>query len=382
MHMKPNSLKRGEERWVSRPPVVVIGSSNTDLIIQAKRIPRPGETVLGGKFLSTAGGKGANQAVAAARAGGAVTFVARVGRDVFGEKALVGFAADGLNTRYVVRDPAKPSGTAVILVGCGGENCIAVAPGANSGLSPADVHNAEAAIRQARILLLQLETPLKSVRAAIGLAHSAGVPVILNPAPAQPLSSGLLRHVTILTPNETEAESLTGVRVINETTAARAAEQLRARGVQTVIIKVMVIITLGARGVMVVGESVSCLVSGYKVKAVDATGAGDVFNGALAVALAENKSLLDAARFACAAAAISVTRLGAQTSAPRRKEIEKMLAKGSVSGGGSRQKFNGHLPGRLTLAGRANRSVKKARKAPVGLRERIVAGGKLRQSVE
>lgn len=321
--------------------MLVIGSSNTDLIIQVERIPKPGETILGGEFFSTAGGKGANQAIAAARAGGAVTFVAHVGRDVFGERALTNFAANGLRTRYVLRDSAKPTGTALIFVGRGGENSIAVAPGANASLSPADVQNARAAVRQARVLLLQLETPLPTVKAAIRLAASAGVPVILNPAPAQPLPSSLLRSVSILTPNETEVELLTGVRVRDETTAARAADKLRARGVQTVII------TLGARGAMIVAETVRCLVPAYKVKPVDATGAGDVFNGALAVALAEKMSLWDAARFACAAAAISVTRFGAQSSAPLRDEIEWMLAKGKVANHVRRHKQNGHATGRV-----------------------------------
>lgn len=368
--MKVLSLARDDCPSTARPRVLVIGSSNTDLSIKVERIPRSGETILGGEFASTPGGKGANQALAAARAGGAVTFVARLGEDLFGEKALAGFTATGINVRYVVRDPANPSGTALIFVGNNGENCIAVASGANGQLSPADVRNARSALRRARIVLLQLETPLRTVEAAIRLATAAGVPVILNPAPAQPLSPRLLRNVFLLTPNETEAELLAGVRVINGATAAKAADRLLARGVQNVII------TLGARGAFVAGENVSCLIPAYKVKAVDATGAGDVFNGTLAVALAEGKSLLDAARFASAAAAISVTRFGAQASVPPREEIEKMLATGKVSRSFTHRNLNGHANGWNAWRGVANPAVKKARKTVVGFRGRTAVSRK------
>lgn len=360
--MRESSLVRANRPSAARPQVLVIGSSNTDLSINVERIPRSGETILGGEFFSTAGGKGANQAVAAARAGGAVTFIARVGQDVFGEKALAGFVEVGINARYVVRDPTKASGTALIFVGKNGDNCIAVSSGANGELSPADVHNARNAFRHARIVLLQLETPLKTVEAATKLAKFAGVPVILNPAPAQPLSSRLLRNVCLLTPNETETELLTGVRVINEATAAKAADKLRARGVQNVII------TLGARGAFVAGKNVSCLIPGYKVKAVDTTGAGDAFNGTLAVTLAEGKSLLDAVRFACAAAAVSVTRFGAQVSLPVREEIEQMLSTGKVFRSFARRNLNGHANGSHTWAVVANQAVIKTGKTVVELR--------------
>lgn len=309
---------------MAKPRVMVIGSSNTDLIIKVARIPKPGETILGGEFARAAGGKGANQAVAAARAGGAVTFIARVGRDANGEAALAGFAADGINVKHVIRDPVRPSGVALILVDRKGENSIAVASGANDKLSPADVREANAAFRYARVVLLQLETPLKTVMASVALAAAAGVRVVLNPAPAQPLPAQLLKSVYVLTPNESEAELLTGVVVSNEATAARAANKLLARGVQNVII------TIGARGAFVTGKAVQQMIPGFKVHAVDATGAGDVFNGALVVGLAEGRSLLEAARFASAAAAISVTRFGAQPSAPTRREIEAVLAAGKV----------------------------------------------------
>jgi ribokinase len=301
---------------MEKPRIVVIGSSNTDMIIRLDRIPRPGETILGGEFATAAGGKGANQAVAAARAGGDVAFVARVGQDMFGEQALAGFVKDGIHVEYVTRDPVAPSGVALIFVAKDGENSIAVAGGANGRLCPEDVQKAGQAIAGASTLLMQLETPLETVQAAAELAARAEVPVILNPAPARVLPIDLLKLVSILTPNETEAALLTGVAVNNEAAAAQAADTLRARGVETVIL------TLGARGAFVAGASIRELVPGFRVKAVDTTGAGDVFNGALAVALGEHRPLLEAVRFANAAAAISVTRLGAQPSAPDRKEIE------------------------------------------------------------
>jgi ribokinase len=307
-----------------KPAVLVIGSSNTDLIIKAERIPQPGETILGGQFVRAAGGKGANQAVAAARAGGAVTFIARAGCAANGEAALAGFAADDINVKHIIRDRTSPSGVALIFVGKSGENSIAVASGANDKLSPTDVRKAKDAFRRARVVLLQLETPLRTVAASIALAAAAGVRVVLNPAPARPLPANLLKRVYLLTPNESEAELLTGVAVTSIAAVAKAAGKLLARGVQNVII------TMGSRGAFVAGKDLRQMIPGFKVSAVDATGAGDVFNGALVVVLAEGHSLLEAARFACAAAAISVTRFGAQSSAPTRKEIQAMLATGKV----------------------------------------------------
>jgi ribokinase len=301
------------------PRILVIGSSNTDMIIRLDRIPRPGETILGGAFSTAAGGKGANQAVGAARAGGCVTFVARVGRDMFGEQAVAGFMKDGINVEHIVRDAAAPSGVALIFVAKDGENSIAVASGANGALAPADVRKAKGAFAEAAVLVMQLETPLATVQAAADLAAQAGVPVILNPAPAQPLPTQLLKRVSILTPNETEAELLTGIKVDDEASAAQAAARLRKLGVQTVII------TLGARGAFIAEAGGNQLVPGFKVKAVDTTAAGDIFNGALAVALAEGQPLAGAVRFANAAAALSVTKLGAQPSAPLRRDIEKFL---------------------------------------------------------
>jgi ribokinase len=307
-----------------RCPVLVAGSANTDMIIKVDRIPKAGETTLGGEFTSTAGGKGANQAVAASRAGGAVTFIARVGRDIFGAQAVAGYIDDGINVDYIVRDRTSPSGVALIFVGNDGQNSIAVASGANAKLSLADIRKAKAAFGKASVLLVQLETPLATVEAAVELARQAGGRVILNPAPARPLSVRLLKRIFLLTPNESEAELLTGLPVDCKASAATAAHKLLAAGVQNVIV------TLGARGAYVAAKGVSQLVPAFKVKAVDSTGAGDVFNGALAVALGEGKPLLEAARFATAAAAISVTRMGAQSSAPTRAEIDAVLTAGQV----------------------------------------------------
>ena len=305
---------------MSKKQIVVVGSSNTDLLIQMDRIPRPGETIIGGKFLSAAGGKGANQAVAAARAGGAVTFITRVGCDDLGQKAVAGFVKDRINVDYVIHDRTNPSGVALIFVGADGENSIAVASGANEKLSPADVKRAVKAFRGTSVLVLQLETPLDTVQAAAELAAKAGVKVLLNPAPARTLPAELLKHVSVLTPNEGEAEMLTSIKVRDTNAAAKAAEALLARGVENVII------TLGSRGAFVAGAGVRQMIPAYKVRAIDTTAGGDVFNGALAVALAEGRSLLEATRFATAAAAISVTRLGAQPSAPTRREIDKLYA--------------------------------------------------------
>jgi len=299
--------------------ILVIGSSNTDMIIKLERIPRPGETLLGGEFSTAAGGKGANQAVGAARAGGAVTFVARVGNDVFGRQTLAGLKRDGIDVRHVFQDASSPSGVALIFVAKDAENSIAVASGANNKLSRADVKRAAAAFRQAKALLMQLETPLPTVQASAELGARAGLLIILNPAPARQLPRRLLKLVSILTPNETEAELLTGVKVRDEVTVKKAAAQLLSQGVKTVVM------TLGARGALIASTGQAQLVPGFKVKAVDTTAAGDVFNGALAVALTEGKPLPSAARFANAAAALSVTRLGAQPSAPRRQEIDRFL---------------------------------------------------------
>jgi ribokinase len=300
-------------------PIVVVGSSNTDMIVRVPRIPRAGETLLGGEFSTAAGGKGANQAVGAARAGGKVALIARIGRDSFGDQAVAGLRRAGVDVSCVFRDKAAASGVALIFVATVGENSIAVASGANAKLSPADVKKASRVIRTAAWLVAQLETPLATVMAAAQLAVKVGAGVILNPAPARPLPNSLLKLISILTPNETEAELLTGIKVVDHAAAAKACAKLRARGVRTVVL------TLGSRGAFVADVHGQQLVPGFKVKAVDSTAAGDIFNGALAVALAEGSRLLDAVRFANAAAALSVTKLGAQPSAPNRADVEEFL---------------------------------------------------------
>jgi ribokinase len=315
-------LPQKSSQGVRARAIVVVGSSNTDMIIRVPRIPRAGETVLGGEFFTAAGGKGANQAVGAARAGGKVALIARVGRDTFGDRAIAGLLRDGIDASRVFRDKLTASGVALIFVAKDGENSIAVAGGANAKLSPADVTKAARVIRSAALLVAQLETPLATVTAAVELAAKAGVPVILNPAPARPLPNSLLKRISILTPNETEAELLTGIKVTDAAAAAKACSKLRSRGVGTVIL------TLGKRGAFLADANGQRLVPGFKVKTVDSTAAGDIFNGALSVALAEGKAVLDAVRFASAAAALSVTRLGAQPSAPSRADIEKFIRSG------------------------------------------------------
>jgi ribokinase len=345
-----------------KPSVLVVGSSNTDMIVKVDRLPQPGETLLGGEFALASGGKGANQAVAAARAGGAVTLIARIGKDVFGQMALDAFKSNRIDTEYVVHDRANPSGVALIFVAKNGQNSIAVAPGANSGLNVADVRKAKNAFRKASVLLLQLETPLKTVRAAAELATEIGTRVILNPAPAQALPSNLLKGLFLLTPNETEVQLLTRITVDREESADRAASKLLAQGIRNVII------TMGARGAFVAGKSIRQFIPAYKVKAVDATGAGDIFNGALAVAISEGKSLLDAAAFANAAAALSVTRLGAQTSAPSRHEIEQLLATGKVPRSAAGAARGHNCNGSNGWARLAISAVKKNRKILAGLK--------------
>jgi ribokinase len=304
-----------------RKRIVVVGSSNTDLIVKTCRIPKPGETIIGGEFFMAAGGKGANQAVAAARADRNVVFIGRVGNDMFGKQAIEGFVREGINVDYVYKDKVAPSGIALIFVGADGENSIAVASGANSRLTLADVQAAKDVISSAAILLMQLEIPMEIVQAAAEIASKAEVRVILNPAPAQPLSNNLLKYVSVLTPNETETELLIGIKIKKESDMATAAKALLSKGVEAVLI------TLGAQGVYVATSKVRELVPAFKVEAIDTTAAGDVFNGALAVALSENKTIIEAAKFANAAAALSVTKLGAQPSAPYRNEIEDLLSR-------------------------------------------------------
>src|SRR5450759_1801827 len=293
--------------------ILVIGSSNTDMVIKTEKLPAPGETILGGTFLMNPGGKGANQAVAAARLGAKVTFITKRGNDLFGNQAVDLLMREGIDTQYIVKDIEFPSGVALITVDSAGENSIVVAPGSNGNLLQEDIPLVIFETGKFEILLPQLEVPISTVEYAAVTASEHNIKVILNPAPAQKLSDNLLKHTWLITPNETEAEILIGITVHNISTAENAASSLQKKGVENVIIM------MGASGAYIKSESFTGMVPGVKVKAVDTTAAGDVFNGALAVALAEGKDLEEAVAFANKAASISVTRMGAQASAPYRK---------------------------------------------------------------
>jgi len=303
-----------------RNRIIVVGSSNTDMIVKTPRLPRPGETVLGGEFAQAAGGKGANQAVAAARAGGSVSFIGCVGKDLLGDQSIAGLEKDGIDTNLVMRIPDKPSGVALILVDENGENSIAVAPGANQDLSAGHIEKSGDMFRSSSIALIQLEIPLETVETAARIASENDALVILNPAPARMIGDGLLETVDIITPNRTEAEILTGMGISNEDSLKNASSILRGRGAGTVII------TLGAEGAYISGPDYEGVAPGFKTEAVDTTAAGDTFNGALAVALTLGKTIDEAARFANAAAAISVGKMSAQPSIPRRDEIEELMS--------------------------------------------------------
>ncbi|HWR99330.1 MAG TPA: ribokinase [Prolixibacteraceae bacterium] len=296
--------------------ITVVGSTNTDMVIKTTKLPMPGETILGGDFLMNPGGKGANQAVAAARLNGEVTLVAKTGEDVFGSQAKKLFQSENLNTDYLFSDPDCPSGIALITVDNHAENCIVVAPGANARLLRADIDLAREAILNSEIILMQLEIPLDTVVYTAEIAHKSGKKVILNPAPAQHLPDKLLKMLYLITPNETEAELLTGIHIIDTESAEKAARILLDKGVQVVVI------TLGSKGALLVQENFVKLIPAFRVTAVDTTAAGDCFNGALAVAIAEGAALADAIAFANKAASVSVTRMGAQASAPFRNEID------------------------------------------------------------
>lgn len=306
--------------------ILVIGSLNTDLVVRVNRFPREGETLIGDSFQQFLGGKGANQAVSAARLGAQVSMVGRLGVDGFGDAQIAGLEADGIDTSGILRDPEAPSGIASITVDSTGKNRIIIVPGANMRCGVEDVDAARDRIAEADILLLQLEIPVESVARAIQIAAEVGTPVILNPAPAQAVDPALLANVDYLTPNEVEAEQLTGISVKSPVDAGRAAAQLLSYGVGGVVI------TLGERGAVVVekGGAAPVLVPAFSVDAVDTVAAGDAFNGALAVCLAQGAPLVEAARYAAAVAAIAVTRPGAQASLPYRSEVEAFLRERGV----------------------------------------------------
>jgi len=309
---------------MNRKKIVVIGSSNMDMVVKTDHIPVPGETVLSGSFFMNAGGKGANQAVAVSRLGGDVVFISRLGNDLFGKQFSLLFNNEGIDTRYVVFDEKLPSGIALITVDKSGENSIVVASGANSELTGADIDKALFEIENASILLLQLEIPMDTVRHAINYASSKSVKVILNPAPAAVLSPEILREIDILTPNKTEASMISGIKVSNVDTAKKAARAICNMGVKTVVI------TMGSAGAVVCCNGKTFLKEAKKVDTIDTTAAGDVFSGALAVAISEGKEIEAAVDFACQAATLSVTKMGAQSSIPYRNDlIAETLTMGS-----------------------------------------------------
>lgn len=306
---------------MTRKPLVVLGSVNADHILQVESFPRPGETVTGRGYRVVPGGKGANQAVAAARLGAETAFIACVGDDDFGRRMLDAFAAEGMETQGVMAMDGMPTGVAIIYVAESGENSIGISAEANACLTPERLHSHLDLIRGGSALLMQLETPIETIEIAAAVAKKAGVPVVLNPAPARPLPDSLLAGLAMITPNETEAEVLTGIHVKGEDSAAEAAAHLHGKGVETVLI------TLGSKGAYVSSKGRGALVPGYAVDAVDTTAAGDTFNGALMAALQEGKDLPEAIAFAHAAAALSVMRLGAQTSIPTRTETYEFYRK-------------------------------------------------------
>jgi ribokinase len=300
---------------VIKNSILVIGSSNTDMVVKSNKLPAPGETVMGGHFLMNAGGKGANQAVAAARLGGDVTLVTKVGNDVFGEQSVAGFKRENIHIDFVFVDDEAPSGTALIMVNEEGENCIVVAPGANANLLPADIESLTI-IKDAAIILMQLEIPMETIEAVVRIAKANHQKVVINPAPAQILADELLEDLFLITPNETEAALLTGIKVTDAETASHAASVFLNKGVQNVII------TMGKQGAFFQNEKIKLMIPAPIVKALDTTAAGDTFSGAITVALTENMDWETAIKFAIEAASISVTRLGAQASVPYRSEIK------------------------------------------------------------
>lgn len=297
--------------------IVVVGSFNTDLVSYLQRMPRPGETVHGDTFATGAGGKGSNQAVAAARLGAEVTFIGRVGSDVFANLAYDIWDAEGVSRDYVIQDPNHATGVAPILVDSQGENMIVVVLGANLNIQPSDIDAAKDRIAAADVLLAQLEINLDMTAYALKTAKKLGITTILNPAPATPLSSDMMQLADYLTPNETELETLSGQAGQDATARARS---LLTRDGQTAVV------TLGAQGAQIVSQNQSVRLETFEVDVVDTTGAGDAFNAGLAVALAEGKDLRAAVRFANATAALSVTKLGTARSAPRRAEVDALIA--------------------------------------------------------
>lgn len=290
------------------------------MVIKADRLPIPGETILGGTFFMNPGGKGANQAVSAARMGGNVTLISKTGNDVFGKQSVMLYTAENIKTDYIYSDPKHPSGVALITVDSYGENCIVVASGANAYLSPSDIDKASSEIESSDLVLMQLEIPIETVEYVAEMANRKGIKVILNPAPARALSDNLLKHLYIIIPNKSEAEILSGIRVSDIESAKQAADIISAKGVS------IVVITLGSQGALIKDNNEYHFVEAFKVDAVDTTAAGDTFCGSVCVGLSEGRSILDSVKLAARAAAITVTRMGAQTSIPYRSELSSLDA--------------------------------------------------------
>ena len=295
--------------------IIVIGSSNMDMVVKTSHLPAPGETILGGEFFMNQGGKGANQAVAIKRLGGNLIFMAKLGNDVLGRQSVGYFKKEGIDTRYIALDEDSASGVALISVDDHAENSIVVASGANMLLNEQDVDKMLEEMCEGDILLMQLEIPLQTVEYAARKAFEKGVKVVLNPAPARNLPKALLRYLYMITPNRIEAEMLTGIKITNDVDAEDVAKEINAMGVQNVIV------TLGSKGCLIRENGASYRVDAFKVEPVDTTAAGDTFNGALCVALAEGMELKQAAVMASKASSIAVTRMGAQSSIPRREEL-------------------------------------------------------------
>ena len=295
--------------------IIVIGSSNVDMVLRTSHLPAPGETILGGEFFMNQGGKGANQAVAIKRLGGNLIFMAKLGNDVLGRQSVGYFKKEGIDTRYIALDEDSASGVALISVDDHAENSIVVASGANMLLNEQDVDKMLEEMCEGDILLMQLEIPLQTVEYAARKAFGKGVKVVLNPAPARSLPKELFRHLYMVTPNRIEAEMLTGIKIANDADVEKVAEEICAMGVKNVII------TLGSKGCLIREEGVSYRIDAFKVEPVDTTAAGDTFNGALCVGLSEGMDLKQAAVMASKASSIAVTRMGAQSSIPYREEL-------------------------------------------------------------
>ena len=295
--------------------IIVIGSSNVDMVVRTSHLPAPGETILGGEFFMNQGGKGANQAVAIKRLGGNLIFMAKLGNDVLGRQSVGYFKKEGIDTRYIALDEDSASGVSLICVDDHAENSIVVASGANMLLNEQDVDKMLEEMCEGDILLMQLEIPLQTVEYAARKAFGKGVKVVLNPAPARSLPKELFRHLYMVTPNRIEAEMLTGIKIANDADVEKVAEEICAMGVKNVII------TLGSKGCLIREEGVSYRIDAFKVEPIDTTAAGDTFNGALCVGLSEGMDLKQAAVMASKASSIAVTRMGAQSSIPYREEL-------------------------------------------------------------